>query len=264
MSTPQAVLFDFSTTLFHLDTGERLLAPVLAQLDCPLRDDERLALRARLGAVITGGGWRQALHPDQWPAGVADAWSRRHLDPAAHRTAYTWLLDAAGLPRRELPELLYRRLTDPGAWRPYPDTAAALRATRAVGRRVGVVSNIAWDIRPVFAAHGLADQVDATVLSFEVSAAKPDPRIFHIACDRLGVRPEDTIMIGDDPREDGGIRRTAGHYREVPRRAPEQRPDGLLTALAAAGLSAQSDDDESEGGIQRSQVVRIRGHDGRS
>ncbi|MGH3911917.1 MAG: HAD-IA family hydrolase [Pseudonocardiaceae bacterium] len=239
MSPPQAVLFDFSTTLFHLDTGERLLGPVLTQLDCPLSRDEEAALRTSLGAMVAGGGWRQALHPHLWPAGVADAWSRRHVDPAVHRTAYTWLLRTAELPRRELPTLLYRRLIDPDAWRPYPDTAAALHAARAAGLRVGVVSNIAWDIRPVFAAHGLAGHVDATVLSFEVGAAKPDPRIFRTACDRLGVPPEHTVMIGDDPREDGGICSAAGRYSEVPRRTPEQRCDGLLTALAAAGVRGE-------------------------
>ena len=122
MNPPRAVLFDFSTTLFHVDTGERLLAPVLSRLRPPLSPDEQAALRARLDGVLAGGGWRRALRAHQWPAGVTDAWSRRHLHPAAHRAAYTWLLRAAGLPRRELPELLYRRLTDPAAWRPYPDT----------------------------------------------------------------------------------------------------------------------------------------------
>lgn len=237
MNPPRAVLFDFSTTLFHLDTGERLLAPVLSRLRPPLRPDEQAALRTRLDAVLAGGGWRHVLRAHQWPAEVADAWSRRHLDPTAHRGAYTWLLRAAELPRRELPELLYRRLTDPDAWRPYPDTAAAVGAARVGGLRVGVVSNIAWDVRPAFAAHGLAGLVDATVLSFEVGAAKPDPAIFRTACDRLGVRPEDTVVIGDDPREDGGIRWIAGHYLEVDRRAPEQRPDGLLTALSELWLA---------------------------
>jgi len=85
VNPPRAVLFDFSTTLFHVDTGERLLAPVLSRLRPPLSPDEQAALRARLDGVLAGGGWPRALRAHQWPAGVTDAWSRRHLHPAAHR-----------------------------------------------------------------------------------------------------------------------------------------------------------------------------------
>jgi FMN phosphatase YigB (HAD superfamily) len=35
------------------------------------------------------------------------------------------------------------------------------------------------------------------VISEEVGVTKPDPRIFGIALDRLGQRPESTVMVGD-------------------------------------------------------------------
>ncbi|MDQ3150325.1 MAG: hypothetical protein M3R63_00895 [Actinomycetota bacterium] len=46
-------------------------------------------------------------------------------------------------------------------------------------------------------------------------------------------------MIGDDPAEDGGIGWIAGRYVPVDRAAPEQRPDGLLASLTAAGIGRE-------------------------
>ncbi len=47
---------------------------------------------------------------------------------------------------------------------------------------VAVVSNIGFDLRPLCAALGFAELVDAFVLSYEVGRCKPDPAIFLQAC----------------------------------------------------------------------------------
>jgi FMN phosphatase YigB (HAD superfamily) len=44
---------------------------------------------------------------------------------------------------------------------------------------------------------GLLEQTDAVVLSFEVEAAKPDPAIYRIALERLGVRAEEAVFVDD-------------------------------------------------------------------
>ncbi|NED62866.1 HAD hydrolase-like protein, partial [Streptomyces sp. SID10244] len=81
----------------------------------------------------------------------------------------------------------YARVLDPHSWQIFPDTEAVLRGLRAAGIPVGVVSNIAFDLRAVLALHGVADLVDEYALSYEVGAIKPNPRIFHAALDPLGV-----------------------------------------------------------------------------
>jgi len=43
-----------------------------------------------------------------------------------------------------------------------------------------------------------------------LGAAKPDPRIFHAACDALGVEPGATLHIGDDLELDVLAARRAG------------------------------------------------------
>ena len=37
-----------------------------------------------------------------------------------------------------------------------------------------------------------------------MSFVKPDPQIFAIACASLGLSADEVLMVGDDPRSDGG------------------------------------------------------------
>jgi putative hydrolase of the HAD superfamily len=96
---------------------------------------------------------------------------------------------------------------------------------------VGVVSNIGWDLRPVFRAHGLDPYVDAYVLSYEHGIQKPDPRLFKTACTALGVEPRDVLMVGDDRRADGGAAALGCGVHFVDHLPAAQRPDALRPVL---------------------------------
>ena len=140
------------------------------------------------------------------PPHLAEVWADRDLYPHAHRAAYTGLAATVDTGIEGLADALYERLLRPEGWLPYADTAPTLRALRAAGVPVAVVSNIGFDIRPLFAAWGLADLVDAFVLSYEVGRCKPDPAIFLRACGVLGVDPERALMVGDTPADAGAVR----------------------------------------------------------
>jgi FMN phosphatase YigB (HAD superfamily) len=45
--------------------------------------------------------------------------------------------------------------------------------------------------------------VDCFVLSFEQGVQKPNPQIFRVALDGLGVEPVDALMVGDRASHDG-------------------------------------------------------------
>ena len=59
------------------------------------------------------------------------------------------MLNDANVPNAEA---LYDQLLDPESWQPYPDTRATLEHLKDVP--LAVVSNIGWDIRPVFERYG--------------------------------------------------------------------------------------------------------------
>ncbi len=107
-------------------------------------------------------------------------------------------------------DALYRRFGEPDAWRLYEDVEETLRALRARGLRLGVVSN--WDTRlkGICAGLGLDRLVDFLVISAEVGVRKPDRRIFEEALSRAGVRPEEAVHVGDLPEEDVEGARRAG------------------------------------------------------
>jgi putative hydrolase of the HAD superfamily len=93
---------------------------------------------------------------------------------------------------------------DPHAWVPYRETEHTLRSLRDLGVAVGIISNTGWNVREVFEVHSLADVVATFTLSYEVSMVKPDPEIFRHACRTLEVATGNVLMVGDDPRSDGG------------------------------------------------------------
>ncbi|HCT80528.1 MAG TPA: hypothetical protein DGG94_18865 [Micromonosporaceae bacterium] len=46
-------------------------------------------------------------------------------------------------------------------------------------------------------AYGLSDSCDLIIYSHEVGMSKPDPRIYELTCERLGVRPHEMIFVDD-------------------------------------------------------------------
>jgi epoxide hydrolase-like predicted phosphatase len=64
--------------------------------------------------------------------------------------------------------------------------------------KTGILSNAWPDARQALTQkYGLGDAVDVMILSAEVGCAKPDARIYQIALERLGVRPEEAVFVDD-------------------------------------------------------------------
>jgi FMN phosphatase YigB (HAD superfamily) len=75
------------------------------------------------------------------------------------------------------------------------------------------------------------------VLSFEIGAAKPDPRIFTEALARLGVRADEALMVGDSEENDGAARGLGCSFALVDPLPITDRPTGLIDALCERGVS---------------------------
>jgi putative hydrolase of the HAD superfamily len=87
-----------------------------------------------------------------------------------------------------------------GAWSAFDDVLPALAAlaTAHPNAALGVVTNGEGEPqRAKLAAIGLADRFPVVVASAEVGLAKPDPAIFALACERLGVEPAAAAHVGD-------------------------------------------------------------------
>jgi HAD superfamily hydrolase (TIGR01509 family) len=104
----------------------------------------------------------------------------------------------------DLADALYEEESDPRN-NPFAANAPAMLAALAAAEiRTAVVSDIHFDLRPVFAAARLDQYVDSYVLSFQHGVQKPDVEIFRIALDALAIKPAEALMVGDRPSHDGG------------------------------------------------------------
>ncbi len=229
MSMPKVVLFDFSGTLFRFEHRDEWFAGLHDEAGEPLHLDHQAELLRRLTQPV---GLNVDITDDD-----RNAWRNRDLDPKLHRQAYVSILRASGLTVPGHAEALYERVLEPDSWIAYPDTIPVLKSLSRQGIPVGIVSNICFDLRQVFAREGAADTVGAYALSFEVGVIKPDPRMFHAALNSLGAQPSDALMIGDSEEADGGARALGCRFALVHDAPPADRPHALIDALADFGIT---------------------------
>ncbi|HKP42791.1 HAD-IA family hydrolase [Mycobacterium sp.] len=227
MGPVDAVLFDYSGTLFRLEEDASWFDGI--EVDSREVDGHVQAELMRRLTAPTGRSVKMTPEAHQ-------AWVNRDLKPHLHREAYLHVLRESGLADHHA-QTLYERVIDPSSWTPYPDTADVLKGLHRQGIKTAVVSNIAFDVRPAFAAIGVADCVDEFVLSFEVGVIKPDAAIFDTALTRLGVEAERAVMVGDSDEADGGARAVGCGFVLVDPLPTGERPEGLRSALTDYGLA---------------------------
>lgn len=88
------------------------------------------------------------------------------------------------------------------AWTEYLGTVneelASYFASLRPRYRTGILSNSFVGARErEQAAYSFEDMCDAVVYSHEEGYLKPDPRIYRVVCERLGVPSEDTVLLDD-------------------------------------------------------------------
>jgi putative hydrolase of the HAD superfamily len=79
---------------------------------------------------------------------------------------------------------------------PRPVMVEAIRRIRARGLRAGALTNN-WANERGEPTHDLSRLFDAFIESSKVGLRKPDPRIYQLACDALGVTPTEAVFLDD-------------------------------------------------------------------
>lgn len=138
----------------------------------------------------------------------------------------------------------YERLVEEGLAQVelFPETLEVLEQAREQGLALALLSNLAAPYKaPVFEL-GLAERFDTLVFSCDEGVAKPDPGVFSLTAARLGLAPEELVMVGDSVRDDIRGARGAGFARAVHidrrpgKRAPKRDRIGHLSEVLT-GLS---------------------------
>ena len=172
MARPAGLILDYGNVLTHvqdqawMDTAARRLGADAAAFRAAYWQH-----RHAYDADLTGAAyWERVLTASRPGAGTPDA------------TELAWLIEA-----------------DIGSWSVYHDEVWALAAAfRRTGGRTGFLSNSGPEMMArVRARWPLEEWFDAVVISCEVGLTKPDPRIYRLCLDRLGLPAPATLFVDD-------------------------------------------------------------------
>jgi HAD superfamily hydrolase (TIGR01509 family) len=151
----------------------------------------------------------------------------RSLPEAIGPTGITELVRVYATPPLAVPPTF-----DPGA-------GDALRELKLRGMSLGLVSNTMRTpgavLRKILERRGLLDYFSVITFSDECGIRKPDPEIFRMTLEQIGVAPAEAVHVGDDPVLDvegakaAGMRVIQMHIEGC--EPPAQSPDGTITRL---------------------------------
>jgi epoxide hydrolase-like predicted phosphatase len=63
--------------------------------------------------------------------------------------------------------------------------------------KIGLISNAWSDLRDFIVREKFDDAFDKMIISAEVGAMKPEPKIFQIALEHFGVKPKEAVFVDD-------------------------------------------------------------------
>lgn len=95
-----------------------------------------------------------------------------------------------------------------------PDAGAALQKLRRHGLAVAVVSN--WDVGLAQHLGGLGLGDVTVVTSAQAGAPKPDPAVFTLALELLGVQPSRALHVGDSDADEAGASAAGMQFAPAP------------------------------------------------
>ena len=204
---------------------------------------------SHLSALIVDFGG--VLTTDIWPAFAAFC-EEEGLEPAAVKNLFRGDSEALALLRRlEMGEVADAAFEERFAallgvadhegligrmfagLRPQQTMIDAVRAAKAAGRRTGLITN-SWGLGIYERAP--MDLFDAAVISGDVGMHKPQPEIYLLACERLGIEPAEAVFV-DDLRENCAGAEAVG-MTAILHRDPAETI-AKLEELLGASLSAE-------------------------
>lgn len=85
---------------------------------------------------------------------------------------------------------------------PRDDAVPTLQELRRRGHRLGMISACSQDVPDVWERTPFGSLFDSAVFSCSVGVSKPDPRIYELAAEELGVDPGDCLFVGDGANDE--------------------------------------------------------------
>lgn len=175
---------------------------------------------AALAAMLQEFGATQPLNKPSVKPLKLEAWRGK----ASRFDYYRALLRSAGIADEALLTIGANRLVD---WQHevsfFPGVTAALHSLKRAGFKLGIITNthettaekLEW-----FSRVGIDGLWDVYVNSCETGLIKPEPEIYQLACNGLGLHPSSCVFVGHSAKEIAGARavglRTIAFNPDIP------------------------------------------------
>lgn len=214
----KAVLFDLDDTLWPI-------APVIAQAEAALYD----WLREHAPALTSQFSNEQlrALRDEVLPTDARyqiDLWALRHA-------TLTRACLMSGADQARMDEAMAVFSVARNAVTLFDDVLPGL-ARLSERFAIGSISNGFADLQSI----GIAHHFHTSLAAHSFGRAKPDPAIFHAACEAMGVVPQQTLYVGDDPLLDVQAAQAAGLEAVWMNRFDRALPAGIVPAAICTSL----------------------------
>jgi putative hydrolase of the HAD superfamily len=252
--TLKAILFDLDDTLIAEEASAQasfLAACGLAEKKYGLNPEElHVSVRRRAREL-----WRSSKAIDYCRTIGASSWEGlwarflgdgpsleylRHWSPEYRRMTWSRALSDHGVSDPVLSDELAEAYIKERRQRHlvFPDVEGVLKSLKGA-YALALITNGLIDIQyDKIRGANLENYFDIITVAGEVGVGKPDPRIFQVTLDRLGVNPDESIMVGNSLKRDITGARQAGIKGFWVNRSGEEpagdvRPDAVLTDFYA-------------------------------
>jgi len=85
---------------------------------------------------------------------------------------------------------------------PVPGALETISELRSRGLLIGLITVCTDDVPALWPGTEFHGLFDAEVFSSSVGLRKPDPRIYLLACEQLGVEPQEAMFVGDGANDE--------------------------------------------------------------
>lgn len=191
----KAVFFDVGSTLIHPSPSVGEMFKLVARERGHQFDE----------GLVDSSMFEVDEYYDREYARDGDFWCSHERSVQIWKDMYTLLAHRCGLAHdaQGLSEDMYDRYLEGSSWSLYDDVLPCLKALKEAGYRLGIISN--WDasLGSLVRKLGLESYFDVVLASAAWGFRKPDPAIFRLALEEMGVQAAEAVHVGDLPEADG-------------------------------------------------------------
>jgi len=227
------------TRAVFFDVGNTLLFPYPSVSEVCRQVLQRHGHVHDLGAIEDIMPLVDAYYEDRYRADDT-FWTNEEETSGVWVGMYSLMLDRLGIDENAatIAREVYDEFGSAARWRAYDDVAPAFERLRERGFILGIISN--WDTRlaTLLSGLGLSEYLGPVVSSAAEGLHKPDPRVFELACDRVGVPPGECVHVGDHYYADVLGARAVGMTPVLISRRGECPPEGERPIVTLDELDA--------------------------